>query len=48
MDTLKDVKNTLKKDVTDIIMSNQNEVKQKVMEWAISLDAEKRNFQRIR
>lgn len=44
MDTLKDAKNTLKKEVTDIFMSNQNEVKEKVMKWAKRLDTEKRKF----
>ena len=48
MDTLKDAKNTLKKEVTDIFMSNQNEVKEKVLKWAKRLDTEKRNFQRVR
>ncbi len=43
-----DVKNTLKNEVKDIFMSNQNEMKKKVLAWAGKLESEKRKFQRER
>lgn len=48
MDELKEVKNSLKKEVADIFMSNENELKQKVLNWAKKLETEKRIFQRLR
>ncbi len=48
MGDLQGVKKAIKGEVTEIIDSNFKEFQSKVFAWAAKLDAERKNFERIR